>query len=212
MSEEAEDQTESSSGGFDLPPGSAGTPLHLDLAIAHALNFTKYKGCLFIAFASVVLTMVALIYLAFLSQPESFRQELSIVFAAGIATFLGTPIVIKLSSRRRRYVMPVVLILALGCGVVAYFQENPLRALLVEAGVSLILIVALEISFDRLLESLRETYRMAEEKRERELADREADFDDKVDEWNRRHGITVIGHGFGAIDDFEDPNAPKEKS
>lgn len=203
MSEEPEAEAQSSGLGFDPPPGSFGGPLHFDLVVDHVLNIAKYRGAVFVAFGALALLMLGLICLAFQLKDESFGQELSIVFAAGIATFLGTPLIVKLSSKRRRHVIPIVVLLALGCGFWAFFAEGALRALLVEGGVSLLLIVALEILFHRFLESFRETYRSAEEKRQEELDAWTQRFQDKVDEWNREHGLEITGHGFGSIDDYE---------
>lgn len=132
MSEELEDEAQSSGLGFDPPPESFGGPLHVDLVVDHILNIAKYKGAVFVAFGALGLLMLGLICLAFQLKDESFGQELSIVFAAGIATFLGAPLVVTLSSKRRRYVIPIIVLLALGCGFWAFLAEGLLRALLVE--------------------------------------------------------------------------------
>ena len=52
--------------------------------------------------------------------------------------------------------------MSLVCGLIAMFEDRPLRGLLLEAAVSLSLIVALEIFFRRLLESIETARQHAE--------------------------------------------------
>jgi hypothetical protein len=81
---------------------------------------------------------------------------------------------------------------------------KPFRGLLVEAAVSLSLIVALEVVFRRLLKAIDATHQQAEQEGVQELDDGEQELQDKIDEWNEEHGIKITGHAFNAIDQYED--------
>ena len=146
--------------------------------------------------------VIGLIYLSFHLPKDGFGQELSIVLASGIATFLGTPIIVKLSSNRRGYVLPVVLLMSFACVWLATGKQGVIRALLVEAAVALCLLVALEVILHRFLKSVRDRYQLAEHA----LSQKANELDEREKQFDFRSG----GHGFGAPDQFEEqPKEPK---
>jgi hypothetical protein len=194
-------------GNFELPPGSFGVPLHLeslDSALNEAINRSKYKTSIFVAFFVLAAGMMALVVWSFYQSRDSFGQEMCVVVAAGIATFLGTPLVVKLNSKRRDLAVPGAVAFAFGASAIAVFADNPLRGLLIESSVSVVLIMALEIAFHHLMKSVRERYKEAEAQRIKDEAlgreNLEAEkrtFDEKVAEWEAQHEI--VGHGLGDV-------------
>lgn len=115
--------------------------------------------------------MLAILWLvnkAFNLPAESFYQELCVVSASGIATFLATPVIIKASAKHRWAVLPLTLFLAAACIVIAFLEEGVLRALLIEATIALLLITGLELMFHQFVHVLHARYKAAEQDLEEE--------------------------------------------
>lgn len=136
-------------------------------------NSAKFVAILSIAFGILVCIVVWLIYKSFRLPDTSIYQELCVVSAAAITTFLGTPIVIKFSAKQRWLVVPLMLALAVTCIAFAFFREGVLRNLLVEAAVAMLLIIGLELMFHQSIHVVHARYQAAQK-----------DLDEE-EEWNR---------------------------
>jgi hypothetical protein len=87
-----------------------------------------------------------LIVLAYRLEEESLEQLIAIEFAAGIATYLVTPIALAMSLRWRMKARLVMVIGAAVCADGAVWMHSVTRHLLVESCSGLLLVVALEMT------------------------------------------------------------------
>ncbi|MGH9685072.1 MAG: hypothetical protein ACRD4S_15845 [Candidatus Acidiferrales bacterium] len=182
-----------------MPPGTFGGRTEINVGLGHFVNLVKYKPIIILVIAALLAATVGLVYWSFRLPSDSFLQELSVSLAAGIATFLGTPLIVKISAKRRGRVLPLVVILSLACGYLAFRENGDIRALLLEAAVALGLLVALEMIVHQLLESVRKKYEAAE----RALSNKVNTLEERVLSFDPKAG----GHGMGAIDQFNDQSA-----
>jgi hypothetical protein len=175
----------------NIPPGAFGADPEKYIEFGHFVNVTKYRSAVVLTTLGLMAAVIGLIYLSFHLPKDGFGQELSIVLASGIATFLGTPIIVKLSSNRRGYVLPVVLLMSFACVWLATGKQGVIR-----------LLVALEVILHRFLKSVRDRYQLAEHA----LSQKANELDEREKQFDFRSG----GHGFGAPDQFEEqPKEPK---
>ena len=165
-----------------IPPGTFGSPV-LGAEIDYFLSRTKYRVSIFSGYALLGLIWAGLVFFAFRLRSDSFAQELCVVLSAGVATFLGTPIILKLGSKWRDVTIPIFLALSVGCCSLASGLETPLRSILLEASVSLILILALEMLFHVYLKAANQSLSAAEAA----FKENKAEFRRAVDEWNENH-------------------------
>jgi hypothetical protein len=165
-----------------IPPGAFGSPL-FGLKIGYLIDLARYKGLILFSYAVLIFLLIELIRWAFRLPTDSFGQELCVVVSAGIGTFLGTPVILTLGSKWRKLTVPVVLVSSAGCCILAVCQEAPLRALLLEASVSLVLILALEMLFHHYVKAVNRALKSAKD----EYVGAVQDFRNQVDEWNDNH-------------------------
>lgn len=187
-----------------MPPGAFGGRTEVNVGFEHFVNVTKYRSLVIFSTLALVAAILGLVFWAFRLPEETFLHELSIVLASGIATFVGTPVLVKLAAGRREYVLPPLLLIAVGCGFSAADTHGVIQELLVETSVALCLLVALEMLLHRFMESVRESYKAAEA----DISKRANELDDRVRQFDRRAG----GHGFGAIDQFTNKPDTAEKT
>jgi len=159
-----------------IPPGAFGTP-------SPGRGRARYWLSIVVGYALLALILAGLIFYAFRLPADSFAQELCVVLSAGLATLLGTPIILKLGSKWRDATILIVLALAVGCCSLAGGQEAPLRSILLEASVALILILALEWLFHLYLKAVGRALSVAKAAYDDEMAE----FRRAVDEWNESH-------------------------
>jgi hypothetical protein len=131
-------------------------------------NGLKLVVLLSVAFVVLLLAIVWLVNKAFTLPEASFYHDLCVVSASGIATFLGTPIIIKASAKHRWTVAPPMLLLAAACVVLAFLKAGTVRALLIEAAVAILLIIALELIFHQFIHVLHARYEDAQKELEEE--------------------------------------------
>ena len=186
-----------------IPPGAFGGRTEVNVGFEHFVNVTKYRSAVIFSTLALVAAILGLVFWAFRLPEETFLHELSIVLASGIATFVGAPVLVKLAAGRREYVLPVLILIAVGCGFSAADEHGVIQELLVETSVALCLLVALEILFHRFMESVRESYKATEAG----ILKRANDLDERVRQFDLRAG----GHGYGGIDQYADrPAEPKK--
>jgi flagellar biogenesis protein FliO len=184
-------------------PGAFGGMTEVNVGFEHFVNVTKYRSIVIFSTLALVVAIVGLVFWSFRLLQESFFQELSIVLASGIATFVGTPVVVKLATGRREYVLPPMLLIAVGCGFFAHEKTGVVQELLVETSVALCLLIALEMLLHRFMESVAESYKAAEAN----ISKRATDLDERVRQFDLRAG----GHGYGASDQYMvKPEVPKK--
>jgi hypothetical protein len=200
-------ETEEDKSPFDttdrMPPGTFGSKIEVNVGFEHFLNVTKYRTIVIVSTVALVVAILGLVFWSFRLPRESFFQELSIVLASGIATFVGTPVIVRFAAGRREYVLPVLLLIAVGCGFSAAEKQGVIQELLVETSVALCLLVALEMLLHRFMESVRESYKTAEAA----ISKRATDLEERVRQFDLRAG----GHGYGASDQYTiKPEVPKK--
>jgi hypothetical protein len=184
-----------------MPPGTFGGNTEVNVGFEHFLNVTKYRTIIIVSTGALVAAILGLVFWSFHLPRETFFHELSIVLASGIATFVGTPVIVKFAAGRREYVLPVLLLIAVGCGFSAAEKQGIIQELLIETSVALCLLVALEMLLHRFMESVRESYKS----KEADISKRAAELEERVLQFDRRAG----GHGYGAMDEHEStPSAP----
>jgi hypothetical protein len=200
-------ETEEEKSPFDttdrIPPGAFGGKTEVNVGFEHFVNITKYRSTVIFSTVALVAAISGLVFWAFRLPEETFLHELSIVLASGIATFVGTPVLVKFAAGRREYVLPVLLLIAVGCGFSAAEKQGVIQELLVETSVALCLLVALEMLLHRFMESVRESYKTAEA----DISKRANELEERVRQFDLRAG----GHGYGAIDQYINKSDVPEK-
>jgi hypothetical protein len=186
-----------------IPPGAFGGKTEVNVGFEHFVNVSKYRSIMIVSTVALVAAILGLVSWSFRLPRESFFQELSIVLASGIATFVGTPVIVKFAAGRREYVLPVLLLIAVGCGFSAAEKKGVIQELLVETSVALCLLVALEMLLHRFMESVRESYKAAEAN----ISKRATDLEERVRQFDLRAG----GHGYGATDQYATESNLPEK-
>jgi hypothetical protein len=172
---------------YDDLPGPI--PL-LDHPWKYFANYVRYKTLTVGLILSLVLIALFCMREAFRLPDNPFLSEFLVVLTAGIGTFLIAPIVVACAARWRGVTVGGVLLISALCAFAAFWREGTLGSLLVEASVSLVLLVALEMLFHHLVKSTQLAYEKRKEALDRGAGDEEGG-DDETDPPDPRFGFPL---------------------
>lgn len=166
----------------------------------YVLNYASYKILILGSVAFLVFADYWLIRRAFQQPEHSFLAEFYLVLAAGMATFLAAPVIVACAEKWRVATVTLVLLTSILCGYAAFWREGTLGSLLVEASVSLLLLVALEMLFHRFKEAARKSY----EEVKRKLDEGEEEEPSEPSEGDESYGWSPVNF-YGDDSPKDDP-------
>lgn len=132
------------------------------------------KGGRAFVLITLIVAAIASGWLAYHAEPGSYLENLWLELAAGFATFVAIPVLLRLSGAYQRAVLITGLGLAVGLGVLAGVASDVTRSLLLAGAIAIVLAIALEVIIADMLQTLA----TGEAKAAGELADIRARIDE----------------------------------
>lgn len=113
-------------------------------------TFARYL--IIIPYSVLLIVCTYIGYLAYQSESESLIQSYSIEIAAGATIFLAFPLVFRLARWKRAITYISIFIIAMVCAYLSTITSSVTQSFFVEAVSGLILLIALDLGFNYLLE------------------------------------------------------------